>query len=220
MRIEILQVHVGTPQALGPRELDLVSSIAKHLLAPGPVRVTTLNLDGDDQSDRTVHGGADKAVYAYPSEHLRQWEADLGQSGLTGAAIAPFGENLSTRGVTEADVFIGDEWTWGGVRLQIAQPRWPCQKLAVHRSPRAGSIMRSTGRTGWYLRVLTPGVATVGEPAQLDVRHPDAVTVLDAHLAMADRHLDDRDRAERVAALGDVLAAEWRLPLIERLHDR
>jgi len=215
--ITIRQVYVGTPAPLGPPALELVSGIAKQPVAAAELALDVINLAGDDQADRRVHGGTDKAVYAYPSEHLPAWAQQLGQPEVLESATAPFGENVSTLGATESDVRIGDVWIWGTARLEVCQPRWPCQKLSVHRhTAQVGPMMRDTGRTGWYLRVLEPGV--VPTAGTIDVEpHPAAVTVADAHQAMSDRALDDRDRAERVVALGDTLAAEWRNPLMERL---
>jgi MOSC domain-containing protein YiiM len=165
-----------------------------------------------------VHGGVDKAVYAYPSEHLAGWAADLDQPELPASPTAPFGENISTRGATEDDVYIGDVWQWGTAVLQVAQPRWPCQKLTLHRrSAAVGGLMRSTGRTGWYLRVVETGVVDVAGPITVVERHPAALSVRAANDAMLDRSLADRSTVEALAALDGVLADEWRLPLVERL---
>jgi MOSC domain-containing protein YiiM len=216
MQIEIVSVFVGRPEPLGVAELGVVSSIAKRPVTEGRLALSTINLDGDDQSDRTVHGGPDKAVYAYPSEHLAPWAADLDQADLA-RQHAPFGENVSTRGATESTVCIGDRWTWGDAVLEVCQPRWPCQKLTLHRADaRVGAMMRSTGRTGWYLRVVEPGTVEVAGPISVDA-HAAGVTVLDAHLAMLDRAVDDPERLGRVLELGALLAEEWSGPLAERL---
>ncbi len=214
--IQIQAVRVSAPAPLGD---GLTSAIAKRPVTGAELQLTTINLAGDDQADRTVHGGPDKAVYVHPSEHLPQWAADLGDDSIQDADVSPFGENLSTAGATEATVNIGDVWRWGDARLQVCQPRWPCQKLTVHRgTPKVGPLMRSTGRTGWYLRVLDPG--TVPTSGAIEVEpHAAGVTVMDAHAAMLDRRLDDRALVERVAGLGDVLAAEWLDPLLDRLDD-
>ena len=178
----------------------------------------TLNLDGDDQADRSVHGGPEKAVYAYPSEHLASWAVDLDQPDLAASSMAPFGENISTLGATEDDVCIGDTWAWGSAVLQVAQPRWPCQKLTLHRGTAdVGGLMRSTGRTGWYLRVLEPGVVDVAGPIIVLERHPAGLSVRAANDAMLDRSLSGRSTVEALAALDGVLADEWRTPLVERL---
>ena len=158
---------------VGDHVVDRQGTVAVERLA-----LTELNLDGDDQSDRAVHGGVDKAVYAYPSEHLAGWAIDLDQPDLPDSPTAPFGENISTRGATEDEVCIGDVWRWGTAVLQVAQPRWPCQKLTLHRGTAAvGGLMRSTGRTGWYLRVLEAGVVDVAGPITVIERHPAALSV-------------------------------------------
>lgn len=216
--IDVVRVNVSGPRPLGAPDSGVVSAIAKRPVAAGRLALSELNLAGDDQSDRSVHGGVDKAVYAYPSEHLADWAADLDQPDLADSDTAPFGENVATKGVTEDDVFIGDLWRWGTALLQVAQPRWPCQKLTLHRrSATVAGLMRSTGRTGWYLRVLEPGEVDVAGPIVVVERHPAAMSVRNANDAMLDRSLDDRPRVEALVALGGVLADEWRLPLADRL---
>ena len=213
-QIEIEAVFVGTPAPIGD---GLSSAIAKLPVMVDELELSTINLAGDDQADRTVHGGPDKAVYVHPSEHLAAWAADLEQPDLTRLDVAPFGENVSSRGATENDVRIGDRWFWGSAVLEVCQPRWPCQKLTVHRrTTTAGQLMRRTGRTGWYLRVLEEGTVPTSGSIAVE-RHEAGVTVIDAHTAMLDRRLEDRPLVERVAALGPALAEEWRLPLVERL---
>jgi MOSC domain-containing protein YiiM len=213
--VDVVQVNVGTPQVLADQGGERVySAIAKRPVAPGTVLWLSLyNLAGDGQADLTVHGGPDKAVYAYPSEHLGPWAEELGEA----LGDAAFGENLSTRGELETDVCIGDVWRWGDAVLQVCQPRWPCFKLALHRA-RADiqQKFRASGRTGWYLRVLEPGEVVVGASIAVVERDPARLTVTDAHLAMSDRHLDDRARVEALA-FHDALAEEWSGPLRERL---
>jgi MOSC domain-containing protein YiiM len=213
--IEVPVVNVGTPKVLADVDDERVySGIAKQPVEQGTVLwLSIVNLAGDGQADLSVHGGPDKAVYAYPSEHLPAWSAELGEE----LGAAPFGENLSTRGVLEPDVAIGDVWEWGDAVLQVCQPRWPCFKLALHRQRADVQVaMRRSGRTGWYLRVLQPGEVGVGSPVTSVHPDPAGLTVADAHLAMGDRHLDHRDLVEQLAA-HRALAAEWRDPLRERL---
>ncbi|MET0459334.1 MAG: MOSC domain-containing protein [Ilumatobacteraceae bacterium] len=222
-RIDVERTYVGGPAPLGDPRLGVVSGIAKAPVGAGTLLgLTTLNLDGDDQADRTVHGGLDKAVYVHPAEHLRVWAVDLGQPVLAGPPldVAAFGENLSTRGITETSACIGDVWAWGTARLQVCQPRWPCQKLTLHRrSARVGSMMRATGRTGWYLRVLEPGTVPADGPVDIVERHPAGITVADAHRAMLDRSSADRPLLQGLVSLGHVLADEWRRPLADRLDE-
>jgi len=211
-------VNVATPAVLGEVRGERVwSGIAKRPVASADTLwLSLLNLAGDGQADLTVHGGTDKAVYAYPSEHLPAWRGELADD----LGPAPFGENLSTGGALEPDVRIGDLWSWGDAVLQIAQPRWPCFKLALHRQrPDVQQRMRQNGRTGWYLRVLEPGEVPAAGPITVARPDPAGITVRDAHLAMADVHLDDRARVEAVAA-HPALASQWRDPLVDRLERR
>ncbi|MEO1058090.1 MAG: MOSC domain-containing protein [Actinomycetota bacterium] len=220
--IGIAGLYVGGPRPLGDDTLGITSAIHKRPVdADTSVALTELNLAGDDQADRTVHGGPDKAVYAHPDEHRSAWAADLDDATIDADRDAPaVGENVATLGADESTVRIGDVWQWGDAVLAVCQPRWPCQKLTVYRrSTKVGPLMRSSGRTGWYLRVLVPGTVPAAGPISVEP-HPSAITVFDAHQAMLDRHTIDRALIERVVALGPVLADEWRLPLIERLGGR
>ena len=217
--VEIVTVNVGVPRVLAEGDGERVySAIAKQPVPTGTTLwLSLLNLAGDGQADLTVHGGPDKAVYAYASEHLTGWERDI-ENGALGPA--PFGENLSTRGVLEADVGIGDVWQWNDALLQVCQPRWPCYKLALYRE-RADvqARMRATGRTGWYLRVIQPGEVVVGDSIDVVARDPARLTVADAHTAMNDRHLVNRALVEALADHAP-LAPSWRDPLRERLGRR
>ncbi|MGZ4800961.1 MAG: MOSC domain-containing protein, partial [Acidimicrobiia bacterium] len=175
--------------------------------------LSVINLEGDDQADRTVHGGPDKAVYAYSADHFERWSSELGIDVGPGT----FGENVTVVGVTEADVCIGDRWAWGDATLEVCQPRWPCFKLALHRGRSdIQGRMRSTGRTGWYLRVLEPGEVPAAGPIRLTTEDPAGVTVEDAHLAMSDRHLVEPDLV-RAVATHPALAEQWREPLRDRI---
>lgn len=127
--VRLVAVNVGQPGVIGTRHGEpVLSGIRKRLVAEAVVRLDRLNLAGDRQADQRWHGGLDKAVYAYPSEHFPAWAAELGRP----VGPAAFGENLTTAGPVEADVRIGDVWAWGDALLQVVQPRWPCFKLAIH----------------------------------------------------------------------------------------
>lgn len=216
--IGLAAVNVGTPTLLADIQGDHVwSGIAKHPVAPtSSLWLSTLNLSADGQADLDVHGGPDKAVYAYPSEHLPTWASELGEA----FGDAPLGENLSTVGLLERDVRIGDIWEWGSAVLQVTQPRWPCFKLGLYRGrPDILDRLRVSGRTGWYLRVLEPGEVPAAGPISVAVEDPAGISVFDAHLAMGDRRLLDM---ERFRALVDhpALADQWRAPLARRLQHR
>jgi len=203
----LLAVNVGRP---APVAEGVTSAIVKRPVAPGTwLKLSRVNLEGDAQADRRVHGGPDKAVYAYPSEHLAAWQADLGQA-LDEAA--PFGENLSTAGATEAEVVVGERWAWGDAVLEVSQPRWPCHKLILHRGTAdVAERLVESGRSGWYLRVLQEGRVPVDGPIEVLERR-EGPTVLDCMRARTGLHHGDPDLAARVVG-APALAAQWRTHL-------
>ena len=205
--VRLVSVNVGLPRVIGAtRWRKLIrSGIIKQPVTAASIVLDTLNLDGDRQADLTVHGGRDKAVYAYPVEHLPVWNDELG----TDFGPGTFGENLTTAGWLEDDVRIGDIWAWGEARLQVSQPRSPCYKLAtVTGRPDLLKRLVRTGRTGWYLRVLEVGTVPVSGPIQVLERDPAGISVLLAHRASQPGALDRAD-VEAVARV-DALAADWR----------
>ncbi len=132
----------------------------------GRVPLRGVNLVGDDQADRNVHGGPDKAVYAYAREDIDWWEAELGRQ----FGDAPFGENLDVRGLPVSEAVIGERWAAGSALLQVAQPRLPCFKLGLRMGdPQFLKRFAAAGRPGAYLRILREGEIGAG----------DAITVLD-----------------------------------------
>jgi len=138
----------------------------------GMVPVLPLGLDGDEQADLSVHGGLDKAVYAYPSEHYPFWREARAQAGLTGIdAALPFGavgENLTLQGVQETDVWIGDVLKFAHCELRVTQPREPCYKFnAAMGFSGAAKAMAQMGCCGFYLAVDQPGQISAGEPFEL-----------------------------------------------------
>jgi MOSC domain-containing protein YiiM len=142
------------------------SAIAKAVVR-GPVHIGILGLDGDEQGDPRVHGGRDKAVHHYPFEHYALWRKTLGDHVLLDRPGA-FGENLSTLGMTEEDICVGDRLRAGGVVLEVSQPRQPCWKLADRFGlPRMPRIVQDELRTGWYYRVLEPGSVAAGDTVTL-----------------------------------------------------
>jgi len=157
-------VQVGRIAALGPDAVP--SAFVKHPVAAA-VRVEPLGLAGDAQADRRVHGGPDKAVYGYAAAHYAAWAAEWPELA---AKMVPggFGENLTIEGITEHDLCVGDVHGIGTARLQVCQPRQPCFKLALHfGNARLPKAMVRNGRSGWYYRVLTPGVLTTGDDIRL-----------------------------------------------------
>jgi MOSC domain-containing protein YiiM len=172
----IVSVNVGLPREVAWRGEIVTTSIFKSPVA-GRVMVRRLNLDGDRQSDLTVHGGADKAVYAYPSEHYAWWREQLPGAELPWGS---FGENLTTEGLLESEVRIGDRWTIGEAGFRITQPRMPCFKLGI-RFDRPDMVKRflRSGRSGFYLGVERVGEVAAGDAIAVTAVDPGAVTVAD-----------------------------------------
>ena len=187
--ITIVSVNVARPSLLVRwPDKDVLSSIDKQPVTTPTLRLTEINLDGDEQADTRstpqggqVHGGVNQAVYAFPFEHYAAFEQALGRP-LTPGFV---GENLSIRGATEADVCIGDVWAWGDALLQVTSPRGPCFKLGIRLGRHSlRRWVREEGLVGWYLRVLQPGtVPTSGQIAVVE-RHQAGVTVRDVHQAL------------------------------------
>ncbi|MGW4065836.1 MOSC domain-containing protein [Amycolatopsis sp. NPDC004747] len=171
-------VFVGEPSVLGyRRERPVLSAITKARVTAPELNLTELNLDGDRQADLTVHGGVDKAVYVYPTEHYPAWAAE----GLD-AEPGGFGENISLSGATEDDVRIGDVWAWGDALVQVSQPRQPCFKLAMKTGRKdVTPLMIDSGRCGWYLRVLRPGTVPTSGAVEL-VERADGPTITEVYL--------------------------------------
>ncbi|BBU55932.1 molybdenum cofactor sulfurase [Mameliella alba] len=184
-----------------------------HPLTLGPE-----GFQGDEQADRRVHGGIEKAVHHYPLDHYSDWRAELGDlPALT--APGGFGENISTRGPTEMTVAVGDVFRLGTALIQVSQGRQPCWKLN-HRFgvPDMARRVQQTGRTGWYYRVLEPGTVAPGDRLELiDRLAPDWTLRRLWHALYVDRM--NLVELEGIAAL-DVLAEGWRKYAVRRLESR
>jgi MOSC domain-containing protein YiiM len=181
----------------------------------GPVYVRTLNLDGDGQADLTVHGGVDKAVYAYPSAHYPDWRNELGfdEAGFPFGAL---GENFTVEDANENEVCIGDIHQIGTARLQVSQPRQPCWKLARKwNMPDLPARLVRSGRSGWYYRVLQEGIVQAGEAIMLVERPFPEWTITTANQLAYGARLD-AERAIRFAEC-PLLAPEWRNGILYRL---
>lgn len=162
--MRVVAVSVGLPREVIWRGRAVETSIFKNPVS-GSVRVGRLNLEGDRQSDLTVHGGAEKAVYVYPSEHYQFWREELPGVELPWGS---FGENLTTEGLDEDAVHIGDRLLIGSASFVVTQPRMPCYKLAL-RFDRLDMIKRflQSGRTGFYLSVSREGELAAGDSVTL-----------------------------------------------------
>jgi MOSC domain-containing protein YiiM len=157
----VVSLNVGMPQPLmTPGKGEVLSGIVKAPVT-GRRRVLRHNVDGDGQANLVVHGGETKAVYAYPYEHYGPWSRELGRQGLP---MGLFGENLTTEGLLESIVRIGDRFGIGTALLEVTQPRRPCFKLAAHMDrPDFLKLFTQSGRCGWYLRVVEEGEIGAGD---------------------------------------------------------
>src|SRR3954453_5850312 len=190
----IVPVNVGTPQPLSSRRgRTLYSAITKHPVE-GPIRVEGVNLVGDDQADRSVHGGPDKAVYAYAREDADWWEDVLGID----IPNAMFGENVTVEGVDVSGAVIGERWRMGTVELEVCQPRLPCSKLGLRFGDRH-MVKRfdEASRPGAYLRILREGELGAGDPVEVPDRPAHGVTI---ELVSRALMLDDSLRPQAAAA--------------------
>lgn len=174
--MKLVSVNVGLPRQVDWRGRRVRTSIWKAPV-PGRVRVTPRGLEGDRQSDLRVHGGPDKAVYAYPSEHYEYWSRLLPGTDLAWGA---FGENFTTEGLLERDVRIGDRFRAGSAEFLVTDPRMPCYKLGV-RFGRDDMVKRflASGRTGFYLAVRGEGEVAAGDPIEITARADRDVTIAD-----------------------------------------
>ena len=172
--MRVLSVNVGRPRDVESHGRTVQTSIWKSP-KQGRVRVNRLNLDGDQQSDLSVHGGADKAVYVYPGEHYAFWRRELPDLDIPWGA---FGENLTIEGLLESEVRIGDRLEIGSAQFEITQPRLPCYKLGI-RFGRDDMIKRflRAGRFGFYLAVRREGDVAAGDPIAFEAQNPEAPTI-------------------------------------------
>ncbi len=200
----VRSVNVGRPRPLAVGDGTVPSGIVKEPV-PGRVAVGATNLDGDGQADLTVHGGVDKAVYAYPLEHYAHWTAALGRDDLSPGR---FGENLTTEGLLEDDVLVGDVLRIGSALLEVSQPRVPCFKLAARMDdPAFARPFLRSGRVGFYLRVLEQGELGAGDAIVRERRGEGGLSIRAATALLSDGA--DADALERAAAV-PALAEGWR----------
>jgi MOSC domain-containing protein YiiM len=172
--MKLLSVNVGLPRDLRVNGKTVRTSIWKYPVQ-GRVHVSTLNLDGDEQSDLTVHGGVDKAVYLYPSEHYTYWRDQLPGVELPSGA---FGENFCAEGVLEDQIRIGDRLRISSAEFIVTQPRLPCYKLGIRfNRPEIVKHFLQSKRTGLYLRVLREGDVGQGDEIEFIEKQDSGVTI-------------------------------------------
>jgi len=211
--MKLLSVNVSLPKDITYRGKTVSTGIFKEPVN-ARVGVGVLGLNGDGQADRSVHGGADMAVYAYPRQHYEFWEAELGRRDLP---FGQFGENLTITGISEESTRVGDLFRIGTVLFEVTQPRIPCYKLAIRMAEEFDFPARfqATGRLGFYFRVREPGDVGAGDTVELIDRDDKSVTIaefIETYLnymhepdqltrILASRHLSDSWRGYLEAAL-------------------
>jgi MOSC domain-containing protein YiiM len=209
---QLKSIQTGEITPLGPD--GVLSGFVKRERS-GAVAVTSQGLEGDEQADLTVHGGKEKAVYAYSSIHYLSWSAEF--PSLAGAFNGgAMGENLTISGLEERDICLGDIHSIGSVLLQVCQPRQPCFKLALrHNEKMLPKAMVRSGRAGWYYRVLQEGTLSAGDTVVLRDR-PCADFPLTRLVEII--NFDSGKRAEllRMAKMPE-LAAMWREYAVKHL---
>ncbi|MCH7901760.1 MAG: MOSC domain-containing protein [Acidobacteria bacterium] len=197
----IVSVNVGEPRNVEFRGGIVSTGIYKFPIE-GAVRVEGVNLVGDDQADRRVHGGVHKAVYAYASEDYEWWSTQLGRTVPPGM----FGENLTTRGVNVGGAVVGQHWRIGDVVLEVSEPRTPCYKLGI-RMEDSGfpQVFSAADRPGSYLRIVAEGSLATGDRIEIGAPPGHGLTVGDV------ARIYDRDHHEAGRLLGAAqLSDPWK----------
>lgn len=202
--MKLLSINVSLPQAVERDGRVYQTGIYKqHVM--GRVRLRRLGLDGDGQADRDAHGGPNRAVYCYGHENYRYWTAQLAWDDVQ---YGQFGENLTTLGLLETDVCIGDVFRIGAALIQVTQPRVPCYKLADKLGiPGFEKTFLRANRPGFYARALEAGWVEAADAISLIQRDPAGMSVAEVNAAL---YLEkDADAAKRAAQI-EALSPEWR----------
>lgn len=169
--LQLLSVQLAAARRVSMGGRQVLTAMGKRTVA-GPVPVLPLGLLGDEQADLSIHGGLEKAVYAYPAEHYPFWQAARREQGLDqiddSLPFGSLGENLTLQGLLESEVWAGDVLSFPHCELQVRIPREPCYKFnAAMGFARASRLMAQSGFCGFYLSVLTPGTLSAGEGFEL-----------------------------------------------------
>jgi MOSC domain-containing protein YiiM len=205
----VLSINVGGVRTIDVGDRIVTTAIWKHPV-PGRVAVRGVNLHGDDQADRSVHGGYDKAVYAYAREDTDWWEREVGRALGNGN----FGENVTTSGIDLGDCLIGERWRLGSALLEVSEPRFPCFKLGIKMGdPAFLKRFASARRPGAYLRIIEEGEVGAGDAIVRGDPPAHGVTIG----LFAEARLGDHSLAARL--LDAPISDEWR-EWVERQVER
>lgn len=212
--MKVISVNVGLPRLLAWQGTTFKTGIFKSAVS-GAVTARATNLDGDRQADLTVHGGREKAVYAYPSEHYPAWQTELQEKDLPWGS---FGENLTTEGMAEADVLIGDRYKIGSAVVKVTTPRLPCFKLAA-KFKREDIIRKfvQNGRSGFYFSVVEEGEVAAGDEIALLEREAKTLSIADVNRLYTSA-TPDREKLKRSLDV-HTLPQSWRDRFRARLEE-
>ncbi len=210
--MKLVSVNVGLPRDVAWLGKTVRTSIWKSPVE-GRIHVAKLNLDGDRQSDLAVHGGPEKAVYAYPAEHYAYWRKELPGADLPWGA---FGENFTTQGLLEDQVLVGDGLRVGSAEFTVTQPRMPCFKLGIRfGSPAMVKRFLESKRTGFYLAVLREGEVGAGDRIEREETRGSRLTIADI-VSLYTSDAENQDLLRRATEL-PALPEGWREYFRKRL---
>ena len=210
--MKLLSVNVSLPKEVPYMDKTTTTGIFKEPVS-GRVMLRTLSLDGDGQADLKNHGGIDKAAYAYSIENYDYWERELGRTDFT---FGQFGENFTVEGMLDDAIYVGDQFRVGGALVEVTQPRVPCFKLGIKMGlPQFPKMFLTSGRPGFYLRVLEEGEVGSGDVMNRVKTDPERMTVQDLCrlLYFDQKNLEAAKKALRIPAL----SPGWRGSFEERL---
>jgi len=210
--MKVVSLNAGVPRTVLYKGRYVKTAIFKEPVA-GAARIRRHNLDGDAQADLNVHGGVSKAVYGYPSEHYGFWRSELPGADLPWGI---FGENLTTEGLSEEEVRVGDRFRVGSAILRVTEPRVPCAKLAL-RFDREDIVKRflQSGRSGFYFAVEEEGEVSAGDGIEEVSRDPEGISIADL-VALYRSKTPDRVLLQRALATPS-LTESWRAWARKRL---
>ena len=214
--MKLISLNVGLPRDVTWHGRNVTTAIFKRPVE-GRVALTRFNLDGDRQADLSVHGGEFKAVYCYPFEHYDYWKKELPGRELP---MAAFGENFTTTGMSEDSVHLGDQFSVGSARVVVSQPRLPCYKLGVRfQSDDMVRRFLASGRTGFYVAVMTEGEVGAGDEITVISRNAMAIPVSEiTRLYVAKAYSADDVASVRRVLQVEAVPDSWKDYFRERLQ--
>jgi MOSC domain-containing protein YiiM len=210
--MRVISINVARPMIVTANGQRVKTSIFKRPV-PGPVMVRTHNLEGDEQSDLRVHGGPDKAIYAYSWQNVEHWRKYLRRDDL---GPGTFGENLTLDGLADDEVAIGDELEIGSARFVVTQPRLPCFKLGIALDlPEFPKVFHRSGRNGFYLRVLKEGLIRAGDEIRMFPPSGQARMTIAEFVRLSSSRHPEPAFVERILKL-DALPQSWKDSMMEK----